>query len=166
MGVEIERRFLLREGATLPDSDRVLHMRQAYLVNSEGLSVRVRVINDTEAFLTIKRITPGGNIAVRDEFEYAIPVEDAVQMMDFSTLGSVKKQRHVLRAGDVTWEIDFFEEANEGLIMAEVELPSYDTPVDLPEWVGREVSDDPAYLSSNLAVRPYTTWTQNEDPAL
>ncbi len=157
MGVEIERRFLLREGATLPDSDRVLHMRQAYLVNSEGLSVRIRVINDTKAFLTIKRITPGGNIAVRDEFEYEIPVDDALQMMRFSALGSVKKQRHVFKIGEVTWEVDFFEDENEGLIMAEVELPSFDTPVDLPEWIGREVSDDPAYLSSNLAIHPYTS---------
>lgn len=160
MGVEIERRFLLREGATLPDSDRVLHMRQAYLVNSEGLSVRIRVINDTKAFLTIKRITPGGNIAVRDEFEYEIPVDDALQMMRFSALGSVKKQRHVFKIGEVTWEVDFFEDENEGLIMAEVELPSFDTPVDLPEWIGREVSDDPAYLSSNLAIHPYTSWAK------
>ena len=158
MGVEIERRFLLKEGATLPDSDRVLHMRQAYLVNSEGLSVRIRVINDTKAFLTIKHITPGGNIAVRDEFEYEIPVDDALRMMSFSALGSVKKQRHVFNIGDVTWEVDFFEDENEGLIMAEVELPSFDTPVDLPEWIGREVSDDPAYLSSNLAIHPYTSW--------
>lgn len=160
MGVEIERRFLLREGATLPDSDRVLHMRQAYLVNSEGLSVRIRVINDTKAFLTIKRITPGGNIAVRDEFEYEIPVDDALQMMRFSALGAVKKQRHVFKIGEVTWEVDFFEDENEGLIMAEVELPSFDTPVDLPEWIGREVSDDPAYLSSNLAIHPYTSWAK------
>lgn len=160
MGVEIERRFLLREGAALPDSDRVLHMRQAYLVNSEGLSVRIRVINDTKAFLTIKRITPGGNIAVRDEFEYEIPVDDALQMMSFSALGSVKKQRHVFKIGEVTWEVDFFEDENEGLIMAEVELPSFDTPVDLPEWIGREVSDDPAYLSSNLAIHPYTSWAK------
>ncbi|MCI6278375.1 MAG: CYTH domain-containing protein [Porphyromonas sp.] len=159
MGVEIERRFLLKEGATLPDSDRVLHMRQAYLVNSEGLSVRIRVTDDTKAFLTIKRITPGGNIAVRDEFEYEIPVDDALRMMSFSTLGSVKKQRHVFKIGEVTWEVDFFEDENEGLIMAEVELPSFDTPVDLPEWIGREVSDDPAYLSSNLAIHPYTSWT-------
>ena len=80
-------------------------------------------------------------------------------MMSFSTLGSVKKQRHVFKIGEVTWEVDFFEDENEGLIMAEVELPSFDTPVDLPEWIGREVSDDPAYLSSNLAIHPYTSWT-------
>ena len=158
MAIEIERRFLLREGTLLPDSDKVLHLRQSYLVNSEGMSVRIRVIDESRAFLTIKRITPGGNIAIRDEFEYEIPVDDALQMMSFSPLGSVKKQRHVLRHGDYTWEVDFFEDENEGLIMAEVELPGYDAPVDLPEWVGREVSDNPAYLSSNLAIHPFTAW--------
>ena len=158
MGVEIERRFLLKDGATLPDSDKVLHLRQSYLVNSEGMSVRIRVVGDSKAFLTIKRITPGGNIAIRDEFEYEIPVDDALQMMSFSALGSVKKQRHVLMHGEYTWEVDFFEEENEGLIMAEVELPGFDAPIDLPEWVGREVSDDPAYLSSNLAIHPFTAW--------
>ena len=158
MGVEIERRFLLKEGATLPDSDSVLHIRQSYLFNEQGLAARIRIVGDHKAYLTIKRITPGGNIAVRDEFEYEIPVEDAVSMMAFSPLGTVKKQRHILRLGTVTWEVDFFEDENEGLIMAEVELPSYDTPVDLPEWIGREVSDDPRYLSSNLAINPYTSW--------
>lgn len=162
MGVEIERRFLLKEGIPLPDSDSIRHMRQGYLLNSVGLSIRVRVVDEEQAFMTIKHASPE-QLEVRDEYEYEIPVEDALELLALSSYHIIRKQRHIINFGGLTWEVDFFEEENEGLMLAEVELPTLNTPVSLPQWIGKEISDDPKYMNNNLAQKPYTTWnTENE----
>lgn len=157
MGVEIERKFLLKPEAQLPDSDVVLNIHQAYISNSDGVAVRARVTNMEEAYLTIKQASPD-NIAVRSEFEYPIPVEDALEIMALSHYHTVVKQRHIIEVGEQKWEVDFFLEENEGLIIAEIELPSLESPLVLPEWVGEEVSQDPRYLNNYLASHPYSTW--------
>lgn len=162
MAIEIERKFLLRPGVDLPDSDRVLHITQGYLASSQEMSVRIRIIDETEAYLTIKQ-NKHDNISMRTEFEYPIPVEDGIEMLASSPYLSVVKQRHVVSVGDRKWEIDFFEDHNEGLIMAEVELPSLSTPIVLPEWIGREVSGDIRYLNSHLALHPYSEWKEGND---
>lgn len=157
MGIEIERKFLLKKGVDLPDSDRVLHIMQGYLASNKEMSVRVRIIDDNEAYLTIKQ-NKHDSLTMRAEFEYSIPVEDALEMMGASPFLPVVKQRHIVNVGDTKWELDFFEDHNEGLITAEVELPSINTPVVLPEWIGKEVSDDIRYLNSQMAIRPYSEW--------
>ncbi|OFO56040.1 hypothetical protein HMPREF3027_02230 [Porphyromonas sp. HMSC077F02] len=160
MGVEIERKFLLKPGASLPESDEVLNIQQSYVAKGEGregTSVRVRLVNMEEAFLTIKQASRE-NLAVRSEFEYPIPVEDALEIMALSPFTKVVKQRHIIMIGENKWEVDFFLEDNEGLIVAELELPSVDTEVELPEWIGEEVTNDKRYLNNYLAVHPYSTW--------
>lgn len=161
MGIEIERKFLLKEGIDLPDSDRVLHIMQGYLASNNKMSVRIRIIDDSEAWLTIKQ-NKDGNFTTRSEFEYSIPVEDAVEMLQTSPYLTVVKQRHIFNIGDLKWEVDFFEEDNEGLITVEVELPSLKTPIPLPTWIGKEVSDDIRYLNSHLALHPYSEWKEED----
>ncbi len=119
--------------------------------------MRVRLVNMEEAFLTIKQASRE-NLAVRSEFEYPIPVEDALEIMALSPFTKVVKQRHIIVIGENKWEVDFFLEENEGLIVAELELPSVDAEVELPEWVGEEVTNDKRYLNNYLAVHPYSTW--------
>lgn len=157
MSIEIERKFLLRPGASLPESDEVLNMQQAYVATGEDTSVRVRLVNMEEAFLTIKQASKE-SLAVRSEFEYPIPVEDALEIMELSPYFKVVKQRHIIKMGDLKWEVDFFLEENEGLIVAELELPSVDAEVELPEWIGEEVTNDKRYLNHYLALHPYSTW--------
>lgn len=159
MGVEIERKFLIKLGASLPETDQILNIRQAYLANDNGSAVRVRITNMEEAYLTIKQASQE-NLGVRKEFEYAIPIEDALEMMQMSAYTEIVKQRHVIMVGEEKWEVDFFMEENEGLIIAEIELPSLDTPLVLPEWVGEEVTDDPRYLNNYLARTPYSMWKE------
>lgn len=162
MSIEVERKFLLRKGVDLPDSDRVLHMTQGYLASDKEMSVRIRIIDDSEAYLTIKQ-NKHDTFSMRTEFEYPIPVEDAMEMLKASPFLPIVKQRHVVNMGDVKWELDFFEELNEGLITAEVELPSLNTPVVLPEWIGCEVSNDIRYLNSQLAIHPYQEWKNEQE---
>lgn len=154
MGMEIERKFLLKNDAwrTLAVGTRY---RQGYLNSAKERTVRIRTVGG-EAFLTIKGVTVG---ATRAEYEYPIPLDDCNAMLD--TLAEqplIEKQRYRIKRGDVTWEIDEFFGDNQGLIVAEVELQSEDQAFDKPDWVGAEVTGDPRYFNSNLIKQPYTKW--------
>lgn len=154
MSREIERKYLVVDDAwrSLGTATRI---RQGYLSTVKERTVRIRVVDDA-AYLTIKGINRG---ATRTEFEYPIPVADADQMLDeLCERPLIEKTRHVVGRGDVTWEIDEFGGANAGLIIAEVELEHESQPLDLPDWVGEEVTTDPRYFNANLIDHPYTRW--------
>lgn len=154
---EIERKFLVvgdewRKGAV------GTHYRQGYLNSVKERTVRIRTIND-KAFLTVKGLTVG---CTRLEFEYAIPYDDCVKMLDeLAEKPIIEKTRYKIPAGnDLTWEIDEFHGVNEGLVVAEIEIPSEDTAFVKPEWIGEDVSSDPRYFNSNLVAHPFTTWNK------
>ena len=155
MAKEIERKFLVvsdewREGAV------GIHYRQGYLNSAKERIVRLRIINE-KAFLTVKGLTRG---CTRLEFEYAIRYDDCVKMLDeLAEKPIIEKTRYKIPAGNgLIWEIDEFHGANEGLVIAEIEVPSENAPFKKPEWIGEEVSSDPRYFNSNLVTHPYTTW--------
>jgi adenylate cyclase len=120
-----------------------------------GLLVRVRRSGD-KAFLTLK----GPRVGIScDEFEYPIPVEDALAMLkSYATGGVLSKTRYEVPVGNCTFEVDIFEGELTGLVVAEVELLNENQTVFLPDWLGREVSDDMAYTNISLvtAVRDGT----------
>ena len=153
MAQEIERKFLV-DG----DGWRALGhnegFRQGYLSTVKERTVRVRVAGDN-AWLTIKGLTVG---ASRSEFEYSIPLEDATQLLDLCEQPIIEKTRHVVPVGTLRWEIDEFGGANEGLIVAEVELDDADQEIDVPPWIGAEVTDDPRYYNANLIAHPFSVW--------
>lgn len=154
MGTEIERKFLVRNDSWRAGPAGVL-CRQGYLSLGGPCTVRVRLLGDA-GYLTIKG--PPAGLA-RAEYEYPIPAADAAEMLErFCTSLQVEKRRHVREHGGHTWEIDEFLGANQGLVLAEVELERPDEPVSLPEWAGREVTGDPRYLNSSLARCPYSRW--------
>lgn len=157
MAKEIERKFLVvgdewRKNATGKT------YRQGYLNSVKERTVRIRTIND-KAFLTIKGLTVG---CTRLEFEYPIPFEDCTRMLDdLAEKPIIEKTRYKIPAGNgLTWEIDEFHGVNEGLIVAEIEIPSEDFAFEKPSWIGEEVSSDPRYFNSNLVANPYTTWNK------
>lgn len=154
MGTEIERKFLV-----LDDSWKAAAAgkpyRQGYLQTAADRNVRVRIIGD-QGYLTVKGRAAG---ITRLEFEYEVPLADAAQMLDelcFKPL--IEKTRFLVEHAGMTWEVDEFAGDNAGLTVAEVELDDERQEVELPPWVGREVSDDPRYLNSSLVAKPYTTW--------
>ena len=129
--------------------------RQGYISATREHTVRVRTVAD-RGFLTVKSARRG---AVRDEFEYEIPVEDARTMMaDLCAKPLVEKQRYKIAHQGLVWEVDEFEGANKGLIIAEIELSSEDQQFTLPEWIDREVTGDPRYYNAALAAHPYSEW--------
>ncbi len=154
MGREIERKFLVKQGAWTPQGPGV-HFQQGYLSSRKERVVRVR-IEGTIAKLTVKGPNRG---ATRSEFEYPLPLTDAVILLDeLCERPLIDKHRHLERVAGRTWEIDVFHGDNEGLIVAEVELPTEDSALELPGWAGEEVTADPRYYNSNLLQQPYGSW--------
>ncbi len=144
---EIERKFLV--DATRLDWIKKFPskaIKQAYIQNEIERSVRVRTKGD-KAFLTIKS---GKNALNRDEFEYEIPVSDALEMFERLELKVLSKIRFLVPFGNHTWEVDVFEGKLEGLVVAEIELTYEDELFEKPDWILNEVTEDTSYLNANL----------------
>lgn len=153
---EIERKFLV-------DLDRVplpstgTEIRQGYLPLSECTKTVVRVRTRGEAaYLTLKGENRG---ATRQEFEYAIPVSEARDILDdLCHKPLIDKTRYEISADNHLWEIDIFHGENRGLVVAEIELKDEDDHFERPDWLLEEVTGDSRYYNSNLLQKPYKDW--------
>lgn len=152
MAKEIERKFLLNDISFLKDLNYII-VKQAYIVADDSFSVRVRIIG-TKAYLTLKY----GQSLERDEFEYEIPLKDGEEIFQKHEAYSLSKKRYNFIFHGKKWEIDEFLDKNQGLVIAEVELESKDEIVILPDFVGKEVSNDRRYLNSYLVKKPYSSF--------
>lgn len=148
MAKEIERKFQLASDGWRPLVTQSSLIRQGYLGVTATASIRIRIREGKGAQLTVKSSTSG---LERQEYEYAIPLEDAEDMLKLCTGIIIEKRRHLVPLGDLVWEIDVFSGTHQGLILAEVELPESTHQVDLPDWLGAEVTGDPQYYNSALA---------------
>lgn len=154
MAIEIERKFLVQDDSWRDCVYQSTPYYQGYLTEQKAATVRVRLAGE-QAFLTIK----GPRIGLgRLEHEYEIPVKDAEEMLALCTQRSVRKTRHLVTYEGLTWEIDEFADANAPLILAELELESESQQFVLPPWAGEDVSEDPRFTNSYLAVNPYASW--------
>lgn len=174
MGIEIERKFLLKNDSWRQQVIRTSHIAQAYL-NKDGLfSSRVRLqtlegspdsinlLTETnkrllEANINIKTCELGMS---RSEYTYDIPINDAQEIFN-SSPWQIYKKRHYIEHAGLTWEIDEFIDRNSGLIVAEVELESESQDIVFPDWVGLELTDDQRYYNHALSFRPYTNWVSH-----
>ncbi len=142
---EIERKFLVRDVSVLKEC-KFDQIQQSYLFNESSKSLRIRIKNDA-AFLTIK----GNQIGItRYEFEYKIPKEEAFEIIERFDLKVLSKKRYYFNYGNLTWEIDVFEGKLNGLIVAEIEIPTANYQFEVPSWVGEEVTYDSKYLNAEL----------------
>ncbi len=155
MGVEIERKFLVRADAWRQAADEGVRYRQGYLNRDGRSSVRVRV-GGGRARLNIK----SGELGMsRLEFEYPVPLADAEEMLArLCHRPLIEKTRYRVRHGAHVWEVDVFEGENAGLVVAEVELEAPEEALELPAWVGEEVTGDPRYYNVCLVEHPYREW--------
>jgi adenylate cyclase len=154
MPTEIERKFLVK-GEEWKIATGTIY-RQGYIATKRNTTVRVRLAGN-QGYLTIKGATQGIS---RAEYEYPIPAEDAQEMLDnLCEPPLIEKTRYKITVGDLVWEVDEFAGENQGLIVAEVELKDANQKINLPEWIGQEVSDDPRYYNANLVQYPYSQWS-------
>jgi adenylate cyclase len=159
MGIEIERKFLLKNDNWKPLVTKSSNLKQGYLQSgiedTQKSSVRIRIydnnanINIKSAGLTVKRL----------EYEYDIPLQDAEQMLDsLCNNVVVEKTRYYVPYGSHVWEIDVFAGENTGLVLAEIELNAVDEEFEKPDWVAEEVTHDRRYYNSYLVKQPYRMW--------
>ena len=155
MGIEIERKFLVcGPGWELAEARAYC---QGYLSRTPERTVRVRIGGDS-AYITVKGKSHG---ASRLEFEYPIPIEDARQMLALCEQPLIEKTRRVIPFAGHDWEVDEFEGANAGLVIAEIELSSEDEAFETPPWIGEEVTSERRYYNSQLSLYPWSDWTEN-----
>jgi adenylate cyclase len=155
---EIERKFLLMGDAWRSHVRESRRMSQGYLASAGQLSVRVRIAAP-EAWLNIKA---GGLVASRAEYEYAIPLDEARELLALAQTPLIEKTRHLVEHGGTIWEIDEFDGDNAGLVVAEVELDSEDSPFARPTWLGAEVTHLRRYYNVCLVSHPYRAWNEAE----
>ncbi|GGD74157.1 CYTH domain-containing protein [Croceicoccus mobilis] len=150
MGREIERKYLVRGDGWRALGGKTRHIVQYYLAMTDKAQVRVRIIDDAKAVLTIKS---SAATLERQEHEYALPLEEARAMLPLHIGQPVEKLRHrIMGADGHVWEIDEFAGAHSGLVLAEVELAdAEDRPVPF-DWLGAEVTGDPAFYNVSLAM--------------
>ena len=148
--MEIERKFLvdrkLWESLEKPVGKDI---KQGYFISNKQFSVRVRT-KGTKGFFTVKGTLEG---IARDEYEYEIPFNDAIEMLQKYAKPYLEKTRYEIEFAGKTWEIDEFHGSLSPLLLAEVELDTVDEEVQLPDWVMNEVSTDPYYFNSEIVKR-------------
>ena len=155
MAKEIERKFLVK-GDFKRDSHESIRIAQGFLSSVPERVVRVRIKGD-QGFLTIKGIADESGIS-RYEWEKEIPLDEAQELLQLCEPGMIDKTRYLVNVGEYTFEVDEFHGENEGLIVAEIELPDADAAFERPSWLGKEVTGDIRYYNVMLAHHPFKTW--------
>jgi adenylate cyclase len=150
MATEIERKFLVSGDGWRSVTEGSRYIVQAYVALDGPVSLRVRIVDDARALLTVKI---GVSQLSRDEFEYPIPMSDARTMIAAAGGRIVEKTRHAIGLGGFVWEVDVYAGALAGLVIAEVEMRSEDDDPVLPDWLGREVTGESDWSNAVLAVR-------------
>ena len=149
--LEIERKFLLKG---LPDAmpeASVVRIEQGYLPG-DRLVERLRSVEAGRERTYLRTVKVGAGL-VRSELEEETNVDVYRTMWPLTKGKRLTKRRHRVPDGDLAWEIDEF--TDRALVLAEIELPTVDTKVEIPDWlepwVEREVTGDAAYLNWTLA---------------
>ena len=147
MPKEIEHKYLVINNSFKEYATKSIAIYQGYLSKDKERTVRVRTANDL-AFITVK----GKNIGdTRLEFEYPIPFDEASTLLkQLCITPIIEKTRYIVEYNGNTWEIDEFKGALEGLILAEIEIPSSEYKYDIPPYIGKNVTKDVRYYNSNL----------------
>jgi CYTH domain-containing protein len=153
MAKEIERKFLV-SGEFRQDSPESYRIMQGYICSDPDRTVRVRVRGD-KGFLTIKGRGSEDGLS-RYEWEKEIPVSEAFELMALCGSGVIDKTRYLVPFGKHTYEVDVFHGANEGLVLAEIELSDEQEAFEKPSWLGEEVTGDVRYYNSMLSLHPFS----------
>jgi len=159
MAIEIEHKFLLKNNDWKKETYKSTEYKQAYIISDNKRSVRIRITDD-KAWLNIKSATIGTH---RQEYEYEIPLNDAVEILNtLCEKPIIEKTRHLVSYKQHTWEIDVFSGDNYGLTVAEVELNSIGEQFEKPDWIAAEVTHDLKYYNNNLCKNPYKNWKKEK----
>lgn len=149
MALEIERKFLVASDSWKPSVMKIMRITDGMLMSADGRKLRVRLI-DGKATLTFK----GRRVGIaREEVELPLDIDQARHLLNLHCEGpTLTKTRHLVPFSDPVWEVDVYDFPLEGVTLAEVELPTIDYPVSLPDWIGAEVTGHPSWQKANMVA--------------
>ena len=147
MGMEIERKFLIRELPSDLDSYESHEIEQGYV--STDPVIRIRRF-DERYILTVK----GPGRLSREEFELTISAESYARLKTKVEGRVISKTRTMIPFTDgLTIELDHFHEPMAGLYLAEVEFPDEEAASSFtpPAWFGEDVTGVEMYYNSAMS---------------
>lgn len=156
MAQEIERKFLVANDSFKKMAFAASRIKQGYICSEHGRTVRVRIRGE-KGYLTIKGASNQEGTS-RYEWEKEISLSEAEELMHLCVDGFIDKTRYLVNFKEHTFEVDEFYGENAGLVMAEVELSAEHEWVDLPDFIGKEVTGDPRFYNSSLMKYPFSRW--------
>lgn len=154
--IEIERKFLVLQVGVLKLADKQFLIRQGYLSSVAERTVRIRT-KDDKGFITVKGKSNESGTS-RLEWEKEIPIGEALELLNICEEDIIEKTRYLIQQGNHCFEVDVFHGANEGLLIAEIELTSEDEFFEKPSWLGEEVTGDIRYYNSYIAKNSFKNW--------
>tara|TARA_B100001250_G_C19179028_1_gene520111 strand:+ start:15 stop:515 length:501 start_codon:yes stop_codon:yes gene_type:complete len=156
MGIEIERRFLVKNEDWKSSVILSEDFSQAYLNSSlDEWATRVRIIDNKKSYITLKSSLNG---LVNYEFEYSIPIEDAIELIKLSKY-KITKTRYQLEINNKNWVVDIFDGSNFSLKIAEIELNSVTEEIQVPSWCGQEITGIKSLSNTSLAKTPISKFS-------
>ncbi len=156
MAYEIERKFLVSNDSFIHLANKFYHIQQGYICNDPARSVRIRK-KGTLYFITIKGESTHNGL-IRPEWEQPIDEDSFEILWSLCLPGKISKTRYEVSLGHHTIEVDIFHDTNVGLIMAEIELQTEKDIIQLPDWLGEEVTGEEQYYNAYLSEHPFKTW--------
>ncbi len=154
--LEIERKFAVKSTNFLANAKESYKITQGYLNTDKNRTVRVR-IKGNKGFITVKGISSADGLS-RFEWEKEINIKDAEALLLLCEDFVIDKTRYIIPFDTVVFEVDVFEGANKGLVVAEVELESTEQQFEKPEWLGEELTGDERFYNAYLSNVPFTSW--------
>ena len=159
MGIEIERRFLVENEDWKSKGILREEFSQAYLnSNQDEWTIRIRIIDNNQSYITLKSSTNG---LLNYEFEYPIPNEDAIDLLNLSKY-KITKTRYQLKINKKDWVVDLFYGSNSSLKIAEIELNSESEEIQIPSWCGPEITGIKSFSNASLAMKPISELSVND----
>lgn len=147
--IEIERKFLVNSNEYKNKAHKSIKIVQGYLSKDPERTVRIRICDD-RGFITIKGISSEDGLS-RYEWEKEIPFQEAKELLSICLPTIIEKSRFEVYHKNILFEVDEFYGKHEGLILAEVELESTQEKVELPDWIGKEVTGNKNYYNAVLS---------------
>lgn len=154
--IEIERKFKVKSSDYKKLAYNSKIIVQGFLNSNKNRVVRVRIVGD-KGVLTVKGKSTDDGLE-RFEWETSISKADALDLLKLCEQPLIEKCRYEVLFQEKIFEVDEFYGENEGLIIAEIELTTKDEFIDLPEWIGEEVTGDAKFYNANLITNPYKNW--------
>ena len=151
MGIEIERRFLVKNEDWRSKVIFSEDFSQAYLNSSiDEWTFRIRIIDNNQSYIALKSYLNG---FTNYEFEYQIPIQDAIELFNLSK-NKITKTRYHLKIDKKDWVVDCFKSLNSSLTIAEIELNSEAEQIQIPSWCEQEITGIKSLSNASLAAKP------------